>query len=151
MHEAHSLLQPQMDFQSMAWHIIGDEARHLVKLGDLDGLEKLALAAGDKSAVEIQFQMIFHALEKRTQISREIVLEWVRRYIAWGWSTSPDENPICILDIQARQMFDLAMSLNNADVARDIAWAMLCSYPSELIWWQKQHYHLSHPGPRMGH
>jgi hypothetical protein len=125
------------------------EARHLVKLGNLDGLESIALRAGEDLEIAGTFEEIFEALDDRSQLSSDTVLAWGLRYLTWARSFA-DRDGYPILGTEwARRALELANSAGKMDLAFNIADTVVASYAPlerERPWWMKQRFQLASRG-----
>ena len=117
------------------------EARHLVKIADLDSLESLVRTSEYSVDIAGDFEWIFGALDKRVNIDRQKVLEWGQRYIAWANEFS-DRDGFPILGTEwARRMLDLARAAGRPDLAKLTTDTILASYApleKEQRWWLHQ-------------
>lgn len=124
--------------------MLSPEARHLVKIADLDGLEAIARGSDDRAFVSGDFEEIFEALDRRTQIDEQTVLAWGERYIAWARATER-EGIIIIGTAWARRVVEIALPLQRRELALAAIQVVLDSYApleKERRWWQKQRYEL---------
>ncbi len=126
--------------------MLSPEARHLVKIADLDGLEQIARSANDEGSIAGVFEDVFAALDARPSTDPETLLEWGRRYIAWAQDfTERDGYPIHRTD-WAKRMFDLASEVGDSKLALRVTGIVLGSYAAldkEQRWWMKQQYNLA--------
>ena len=123
------------------------EARHLVKVADLDALEHLARQASDKIDVSAAYEDIFDALDQRAKLPPETVLDWGARYLAWARSV-PDRDGLPFFGTTdwARRLLERAVAAERRELALAVAEAVLASYlplERERPWWQKQRYWLA--------
>jgi hypothetical protein len=122
------------------------EARHLIKIADLNALEQFARQASDQIEIASIFEDVFVALDQRTQLAPEIALDWGERYITWAKSF-PDRDGLPFLGTAwARRLIERATAADRRDLALEVAEAMLDSYApleKERPWWQKQRYYLT--------
>jgi len=122
------------------------EERHLVKIADLDDLERIARAGEDNICISDNFERIFAALDKRAKIDRQKVLEWGQRYLAW----IDEHYELEVLPILgtswAIRMLEIPLPLERKDLALLVSATILDSYAplkKERRWWQHQFYVLN--------
>ena len=123
------------------------EARHLVKVADLDALEHLARQAGDEIDISATYEDVFTALDRRTKVPSETARDWGARYIAWARSV-PDRDSLRFFDTTAwaRRLLERAVAAGRREFALSVAEAVLASHlplERERPWWQKQRYQLA--------
>jgi hypothetical protein len=123
------------------------EARHHVRIADLDALEQLALQAGDEIDISAAYEDALEALEQRSNLPPEVVLDWGARYLAWARSVpGRDGLPFFGTTDWARRLLQRAVAAGRRELALSVAEAVLASYlplERERPWWQKQRYHLA--------
>lgn len=127
--------------------LLSPEERHLAKVGDLDGLEKIALASDDQIEVAMSYERIFEALDSQPKADIARIMDWGRRYLVWA-NRFTDRDGLPILGTNwAKRMFEIATAMNDRDVAIKVSQTILWSYApreKEQRWWMQQHYHLTH-------
>ena len=123
------------------------EARHLVKVADLDALEHLARQAGDEIDISAAYDDTLMALDQRAKLPPEVVLDWGARYLAWARSV-PDRDGLPFFGTTdwARRLLERAVTAGRRELALSVAEAVLASYlplEQERPWWQKQRHQLA--------
>jgi len=129
----------------MSQFMLTPEARHLVKIADLDALESRERAGIDEAEISSAYQDIFEALDCRPGIEDRITMAWGERYLTWATSfVDRDGYPFLMTD-WAKRMVELALASGATELAKKTVDAILCScapLEKERRWWQKQRSHL---------
>ena len=127
------------------------EARHFVKVADLDWLEQFVRQGTDLVDIASDFEAVFAGLDKRQQVKAQKVLDWGQRYIAWAKGFH-DRDGLPVLGTSwAHRMVELAVTADRSDLALSAVETILASYApleKERRVWEKNRYILT-SGPRL--
>ncbi|WP_269527263.1 hypothetical protein [Coraliomargarita parva] len=66
-----------------SYFILSDEARHAVKIFDLDLLQRMSEEIEDRYDAASFYEMVFYELRKRKNVNADTIIEWIERFMAW--------------------------------------------------------------------
>lgn len=101
-----------------SYYILSDEARHAVKIFDLDFLERMIQRVEDRYDAASFYETVFYELNKRKNVDQDILIKWVERFVAWLQCEENHDKELPILGTDwAYDMIDIGQMNQRLDLS----------------------------------